>query len=435
MDISEPTPPADITGYTRQSDTPGYTRGRPEDPADIAAGAAGLVPVLSDGVVTLRPLRESDLGTGAPGEHSLMAQATDPEMVRWTTVPTPYAERDARFFLGMHGQGWLSGGNRGWAVADAATDDFLGSIDLRPQSPDAAEIGFGLGGWAAGRGAMTRAVRLALGWAFDPAGLAVRTVGWRAHVGNWGSRRIAWKVGFRGFETVRDLCEQRGESVDGWIATIRADEVGVPKRTWLTVPTLPVTARDGSSWVLRPWRTDDAEVESVVEACSDPLTQLWLSHLETPYTVESARRFVGGGAERAATGEAVAWAVAPVGEHDGTGGSGPAGASLSLFGLTRAYGSPELGWWAHPAVRGRGVVSAAVRVAAAWAMAPAPDGLGAHRLLVEAAAGNTGSVAVARAAGFTEFGRGHGEDLQPDGTYADCVYLERLRPGLAVDPS
>lgn len=418
MDISEP---------TRQADS-GRTRRVPEDPADIAAGAAGLVPVLSDGVVTLRPLRESDLGTGAPGEHSLMAQATDPEMVRWTTVPTPYADRDARFFLGMHGQGWLSGGNRGWAVADAATDDFLGSIDLRPQSPDAAEIGFGLGGWAAGRGVMTRAVRLALGWAFDRAGLGVRTVGWRAHVGNWGSRRIAWKVGFRGFATVRDLCEQRGESVDGWIATIRADEAGVPEGTWLTVPTLPVTARDGSSWVLRPWRTDDAEVEAVLEACADPLTQRWLTHLDTPYTRESARAFLAGRAEQAATGEAVAWAVAPV-------GSGPAGASLSLFGLTRAYGSPELGWWAHPAARGRGVVSAAVRVAAAWAMAPAPDGLGAHRLLVEAAAGNSGSVAVARAAGFTEFGRGHAEDLERDGTHTDCLYLERLRPGLTPDPS
>jgi len=402
--------------------------GAVQDPADIAAGAAALVPVLSDGVVTLRALRESDLGTGAPGEHSVLAQARDPEMTGWTTVPTPYTERDARFFLGLHGQGWLSGGNRGWAVADAATDDFLGSLDLRPRSDDAADLGFGLGSWATGRGVMTRAVLLALGWAFDPAGLAVRTVGWQANVGNWRSRRVAWRCGFRGFETVRDLCEQRGRSVDGWIATVRAAEVGVPAGPWLVVPTLPVTARDGSAWELRAWRNDDAEVEAVRQACSDPLTQLWLTDLDTPYTAESARRFLTAATARAASGDAVSWALAPA-------AGGAAVASVSLFGLTRPYGSPELGWWAHPSIRGRGLVSGAVRAAVGWATAPGPAGLDRHRLLVSAAAGNTSSLAVARAAGFTEFGRGHLEDVQPDGTYADGVYLEYLRPGLRATGS
>ncbi len=37
---------------------------------------------------------------------------------------------------------------------------------------------------------------------------------------------------------------------------------------------------------------------------------------------------------------------------------------------------------------------------------------------------------MARAAIFAAFGRGHLEDVQPDGTYADGVYLEYLRPGL-----
>lgn len=440
-----------VDGQTRVVDVSEPAAGAVQDPADIAAGAAALVPVLSDGVVTLRALRESDLGTGAPGEHSVLAQARDPEMIRWTTVPTPYTDRDARFFLGLHGQGWLSGGNRGWAVADAATDDFLGSLDLRPRSDDAADVGFGLGSWATGRGVMTRAVLLALGWALDPAGLGVRTVGWQANVGNWRSRRVAWRCGFRGFETVRDLCEQRGRSVDGWIATVRAAEVGVPAGRWLVVPTLPVTARDGSAWELRAWRTDDAEVEAVRQACSDPLTQHWLTHLAAPYTAESARDFLTTATERAATGEAVSWALAPVGDlpvgpvgggprgaeggADGGSRSGPGMASISLFGLTRPYGTPELGWWAHPSVRGRGVVSGAVRAAVGWATAPAPVGLDRHRLLVSAAAGNTSSIAVARAAGFTEFGRGHAEDVQPDGTYADGVYLEYLRPSLRATGS
>jgi RimJ/RimL family protein N-acetyltransferase len=384
-----------------------------------------MIPVLSDGVVTLRAHTPGDLGTGAAGEHSVRAQAVDPEMVRWTTVPTPYTERDAEFFLSMNAQGWLSGGNRAWAIADAGTDDFLGSIDLRPIADDAAEIGFGLGPWAAGRGVMTRAVALALGWAFDPAGLGVRTVQWQAHVGNWASRRIAWKAGFRGYATVRDLCVQRGRAIDGWIATVRGDEVGQPKGRWLSVPTLPVTARDGSVWVLRPWRTDDAEVERVRQACSDPQTQRWLTHLETPYTADAARAFVEGAAERAAEGEAYPWALAPA---DG----GPAVASISLFGLTRTYGSPELGWWAHPSIRGRGLVAAAVRAICDFTFGDHPDGPGAHRLLVEAVVGNTASIRVALAAGFTEYGRGHAEDLMADGHYEDCCYFERLRPDVAA---
>lgn len=400
------------------------TRRPPTAPAELAAGAAGLVPVLSDGVVTLRALGAGDLGTGAPGEHSVRAQAVDPAMVRWTTVPTPYGARDAEFFLSMNAQGWLSGGHRGWAVADAATGDFLGSIDLRPTDDDAAEIGFGVGPWAVGRGVTTRAVALALGWAFDPAGLGVRTVQWQAHLGNWASRRVAWKTGFRGFAVVRDLCQQRGRAVDGWIATIRADEVGHPKERWLTVPTLPITARDGSAWMLRPWRHDDAEVESVRQACSDPETQRWLTHLHTPYTAEDAREFLTWSLERSAVGEAYPWALAPA-------GGGPGVASISLFGLGRAYGSPELGWWAHPSVRGRGLIAAAVRAVCDFAFAADTDGPRAHRLLVEASASNAGSIRVARAAGFTEFGCGHAEDLLPDGTWDDCRYLERLRPDVA----
>ncbi len=40
-----------------------------------------------------------------------------------------------------------------------------------------------------------------------------------------------------------------------------------------------------------------------------------------------------------------------------------------------------------------------------------------------------------RAAIFAAFGRGHLEDVQPDGTYADGIYLEYLRSSLRLTGS
>lgn len=397
------------------------------DPAPDAA--AGIdPPELSDGVVRLRRLRADDVGTGTAGEHSIVAQCTDPESLRWTTVPADYTPAMGAEWVAEAARGWAAGTSYVRAVADAGTDAFLGSVDLRPGVPGTSEVGFGLGPWARGRGVMTRALALLLGWAFAPApgGLGLGLVRWSANVGNWPSRRAAWKAGFRGFTTVRGLLDHRGVATDGWVATVRADEVGSPDGRWLAVPRLALTARDASAWVLRPWRgPDDAdEVAGVVRACTDPDTRRWLWTLPDPYTAEDARAFLRTRPEGPATGEYVGWAVAPA-------AGGPAVASVSVFRLTEPYGNPELGWWAAPRVRGRGVMSAAVRRVASWVLDEAPDGVRSHRLNVQLDAGNEPSARVALAAGFTEFGRGHAEDPDPAGGWSDCRYFELLRADAA----
>jgi len=400
------------------------------DPAPDRPGAGDpsdgpAPPDLTDGVVRLRALRPADVGTGAPGEHSIVGQCTDPESLRWTTVPEGYTPAMGTEWVAEAAAGWAARRSYVLAVVDAQTDDFLGSVDLRPDVPATCEVGFGLGPWARGRGVMPRALVLLLGWAFAPAptGLGLDLVRWRANAGNWPSRRAAWKVGFRGFTTVRGLLDHRGVAVDGWVATVRAGEVGVPDGRWLTVPTLSFSARDGSAFQLRPWREDDEELEAVVRACSDAVTQRWLSHLSTPYTADDALAFLQSRPEGPATGSSLSWAVAPA---DG----GAAVASISVFRLTEPYGNPELGWWADPVVRGRGVVAAAVRRVAGWLFEDAPEGVRTHRLVVEADAGNDASARVALAAGFTEFGRGHAEDPDPAGGWSDCRYFERLRSGI-----
>jgi RimJ/RimL family protein N-acetyltransferase len=170
-------------------------------------------PVLSDGpdLVLRLPLR-SDL-------DDIVAQCRDPEFQRWTTVPVPYRNSDARDFLKRVAEGWRANVAR-FAIAHQGR--FAGSVDLRFDGIGGAEVGFGLAPWARGMGVMTRALRLVLAWGFELPDLEV--VYWRAQVGNWASRRVARRCGFRMEGTVRGLLEQRGVRRDGWIGSLRRGE-------------------------------------------------------------------------------------------------------------------------------------------------------------------------------------------------------------------
>lgn len=149
----------------------------------------------------------------------IVAQCRDPEFQRWTTIPVPYNEADAHEFLQRVAEGWQGNVARFAIVYEGR---FAGTVDLRCDGLGGAEVGFGLAPWARGKGVMTRALRLMLAWGFDAAGLHV--VHWRAQVGNWPSRRVATRCGFRMEGTVRGLLEQRGERRDGWIGSLRRGE-------------------------------------------------------------------------------------------------------------------------------------------------------------------------------------------------------------------
>jgi RimJ/RimL family protein N-acetyltransferase len=170
-------------------------------------------PMLTDGpdLVLRLPLR-SDL-------DDIVAQCRDPEFQRWTTVPVPYRDSDARDFLKRVAERWRANVAR---FAIAHHDRFAGSVDLRFDGIGGAEVGFGLAPWARGMGVMTRALRLVLAWGFELPDLEV--VYWRAQVGNWASRRVAGRCGFRMEGTVRGLLEQRGERRDAWIGSLRRGE-------------------------------------------------------------------------------------------------------------------------------------------------------------------------------------------------------------------
>jgi len=182
----------------------------PHAPPEVPPPAA---PTLDDGDVVLRAHRPGDL-------DGILEQCRDPDTVRFTTVPHPYGREHAAGFLTQVAQDWADG--RAAAFAIEVDGRFAGTVDLRWEDGAFAEIGFGLAPWARGRGVMTRAARLALGWAFRDRGLA--GAHWRAVVGNEGSLGVARACGFRLEGTVRGLLVHRGERLDGWIGTVLAEE-------------------------------------------------------------------------------------------------------------------------------------------------------------------------------------------------------------------
>jgi RimJ/RimL family protein N-acetyltransferase len=359
-------------------------------------------PVLTDGVVTLRGHRRSD----AP---AVARQGQDPEMVRWTRVPVPYVPRDADDYLTSAAAGWARG--TGWAFAIEVSGEYAGAIDLRPQGRGAAEVGYALGPWARGRGVMSRALRLAVSWGFDALGLDV--VLWQAQVGNWSSRRVAWSVGFRVEGTVRGLLPHRDRRVDAWIGSLRRGDEQAPPHAWLDPPLLY-----GERVTLRPHA--DTDVPRIVEACRDPQSRLWLSTLPVPYTDEDAWGHLFQIRSQQASGTAVYWAVTA--DDDDT-----MVAEVCVFVRDDTGRQGEVGYWAHPRARGRGLTTAAVRLAARHALLPQEEGgLGMNRLLLRAASGNLASRRVAEKAGFRAAGVDRAADPLGDGTLDDDVRFDLL---------
>jgi len=363
------------------------------------------VPILVDPAsgVTLRAHTTADL-------PAIVEQCRDEESIRWTTVPTPpggYSLEDAGdFALTMVPAGWRAGDKLVWAIEATigAHRRFCGSIDLRLQGDGSAEVGYGLHPAARGRSVMSTALRLLRDYAFDVLGLAV--LRWRASVGNWGSRRVAAAAGFRHDATIRRLLPHRGELVDGWVATMTVDDPRAP-RPWLDPPVLT-----GHRIRLRPFRRDD--VPRIVEACSDARTQFWLASLPGPYGEADALGFLEAVQDMAAQGHGLGWCVADLVDDRCVG-------SLGLDGFGGYSRRAGIGYWAHPAARGRGLITEAVTVATAHA-----EGQGlTDSLLIRCAATNHASRHVAEAAGYRQIGILPHSEPVGDGSVLDLVLYAR----------
>jgi RimJ/RimL family protein N-acetyltransferase len=186
-----------------------------------------------------------------------------------------------------------------------------------------------------------------------------------------------------------------------------------PAHPWYSPPTLRAAAH-----TLRGHRETD--LDRITQACADPQTQRWLTELPTPYTTEDARAHLEMIQAEQATGSSMYWAV-----EDAV---GDMVAELGLFGLRAgASTSGELGYWAHPAARGRGATTQAVRAACRYAAIPREEGgLGLTRLLIRASADNVASRRVAEKAGFRPAGVDRAASVMRDGTWMDDLRFDLL---------
>lgn len=147
-------------------------------------------PPLSDGVVALRGFEPGDI-------DSLVAALQDPEIPRWTLVPSPYTHDDARTYMRHMNRGRASGSRLARAIADAQRGGaLLGSVALNPISCEhcAADVGYWVAAPSRGRGVATRAVELVAAHAFDALGLERLEL--RAQRANAASQAVARRAGF-----------------------------------------------------------------------------------------------------------------------------------------------------------------------------------------------------------------------------------------------
>jgi RimJ/RimL family protein N-acetyltransferase len=173
----------------------------------------GAQPTLYEKEATLRRPDGRDL-------HAMVAACSDPDSVRYTTVPVPYARKDAEeFAFRIAPVSWARGAGAVFAITDPS-DAWVGNIDLRISADDplVGEVGFLVAPEARGQGYATAALRAVCGWAFADVGLA--RVKWRAQVGNVASRRVAEKAGFTMEGLLRGDIAHRGERRDAWIASL-----------------------------------------------------------------------------------------------------------------------------------------------------------------------------------------------------------------------
>jgi RimJ/RimL family protein N-acetyltransferase len=145
-----------------------------------------------------------------------------------------------------------------------------------------------------------------------------------------------------------------------------------------------------------------------------------------PYTPDDARAHLEHLAEQAADGRSLPWAVADAADDRLLG-------EITLFGTSAASGTVEVGYWTHPAERGRGVMTAALRMAARHALLPLDvGGLGRARVVLRAAPENAASLRVAEGARFHRTGIDRAAEILDDGSVHDLVRFDLLPGELAL---
>ncbi|MER0480266.1 GNAT family N-acetyltransferase [Streptomyces sp. Edi2] len=176
--------------------------------------------------LVLRPFEPSD----APAVH---AACQEPDIPRWTGVPSPYGIEDAEHFVGtVVPEGWRDDTTYHFAVVSRVDGSLVGAMGLvrlaRLHTPERqAELGYWTAKGHRGRGRTVEAARAVVRWGFDD--LGVERLEWHAEAGNEGSRAVARKLGFHMEGTLRAKTVREGTRRDVWIGSLLpSDLAGEP---------------------------------------------------------------------------------------------------------------------------------------------------------------------------------------------------------------
>jgi len=369
-----------------------------------AASPIGPVELRVDDLL-LRPWRGSDV-------EAVWKACQDPDIQRWTTVPSPYTRADAEWWVGGSAEHWASG-QATFACVDAGSGRLLGSFGLHGVGDEGGPmIGYWVAGDARGRDIATRGVRRVVEWAFSD--LQLPRIRWAAFVGNYASRAVAERAGFVLEGTVRQGLNQRGERRDAWIGSMLPTDLerGPPEPARVGGWPLSPVELHTSRLLLRAFRDDDAQ--SILDYARDPAVRAW-DREDTPNMEAALRR--ARNRRDWASGTLAAWVIATLDDSDVLGG-------MVLADVDADSLSAEVGYGLLPHAWGNGYGAEALNGVSAWAFSSTT----LERITLCHAVENPASCAVASAASYSLEGTMRRSTRFGDGALHDEHLHARLRP-------
>lgn len=123
-----------------------------------------------------------------------LAMIDDPDVARYTPIPSPVPEGYGPAWLGRYEAGRVDGTREAFAIVD--NTELVGIAVAPGIDRDAreAELGYLVAPWARGRGAATAALKQLTRWAFDELDIARAYL--HINTGNEASRRVAQRSGY-----------------------------------------------------------------------------------------------------------------------------------------------------------------------------------------------------------------------------------------------
>ena len=200
--------------------------------------------------LVLSPVEASDVDT-------IAELCQDPEIQKWTTVPSPYTRESAEFFVESVAKPGWQGHSPNWAIRlaegchltdDASAAEHQPAAERQPEverspligiigiSSDSVvgEVGFWMSPQERGSGYAAEALKAVCDFAFEAMGLQALTWRCEIHDGepNWPSMRVAWKAGFTLEGVSRGMLSKKGKAFDAVIGSLLPSDSREPKGPW-----------------------------------------------------------------------------------------------------------------------------------------------------------------------------------------------------------